>query len=150
MQPRMKNPIMVLEKVNPAIQAMMSAIRESGLSPDIIDFVGLRVGQMNNCELCIGLHMTKALNDPALKDRIQFVLDWRKSAVFTEAERVAMELAEAITELKDRYNSVQDALWKKVENQFGEKERAGLVLAISAVNMFTRVNVATRQETLNL
>jgi AhpD family alkylhydroperoxidase len=149
MEPRMKNPVMVLENANPGIQTMMSAIRDSGLSADVIDFVGLRVWQMNNCELCIGLHMTKALTDPALKERIEFVLDWKRSKVFTGAERAALELAEAITELKDHYNSVQDELWQKIENYFSEKERAALVLAISAVNMFTRVNVATRQETIS-
>lgn len=143
----MKNPAMILENVYPGIQTILGAIYQSGISPAVLEFAGVRVGQMNNCELCISLHMNKALNDPALKDRIVLVVDWKKSTVFTEAERTALELTEAITKLEDRYNSVSDALWQKVEKYFSEKERAALVLFISVMNMFTRVNVATRQET---
>ena len=146
MEARMKNPALVLN-VNQAIQTMMTPIFQSGIQPELLDFVGLRVGQMNNCELCIGQSLVKAEDNPAIKDRIEYVLDWKKANVFSESERTAFELTEAITELKDRYNSVPDSLWLKFENYYNEKERAALVLFISVMNMFTRINVATRQLT---
>jgi hypothetical protein len=49
--------------------------------------------------------------------------------------------------LKHRYNSVPDSLWLRVENNYNEKETAALVLFISMMNMFTRINVSTRQLT---
>lgn len=146
METRMKNPALVLD-VNPAIQAMMAPIFQSGISFELLEYVGLRVGQMNNCELCIGQSFHKAETNPGIKERIEYVLDWKKSNKFSESEQVALELTEAITELKDRYNSVSDLLWSNVEKYFGEKERAALVLFISVMNMFTRINVATRQLT---
>ena len=140
----MKNPALILS-VNPAIQEVMSPIYQSGISLELIEYVGLRVGQLNNCELCVGQSFVRAETNSSIKNRIEHVLDWKKSTVFNEAERTALEVTEKITELEDRYNSVPDSLWSKFENYYNEKERAALVLLISMMNMFTRINVATRQ-----
>lgn len=142
----MKNPALFLD-VNPAIQTMMSLIYQSGISPELLEYLGLRVGQMNNCELCIGQSFLRAEKNSVIKDRIEHVLDWKKSNLFNEAEQAALELTEVITELKHRYNSVPDSLWLRVENNYNEKETAALVLFISMMNMFTRINVSTRQLT---
>jgi len=52
-----------------------------------------------------------------------------------------------VTTLGSRYDSVNDGLWQKVEREFGETERAALVMMIAVMNMFTRINVTTRQTT---
>ena len=52
-----------------------------------------------------------------------------------------------MTRLDRRYESVSDALWADAASLFDEKQRAALVVAIAAMNMFTRINVATRQTT---
>lgn len=142
----MKNPALVLG-VNPAIQMMMSPVYQSGIALEILEYTGLRVGQMNNCALCIDQSFMKGKTNPAVQDRLELVSGWRKSDKFTVKEQVALELTEAITELKDRYNSVPDTLWANIETHYNEKERAALVLFISMMNMFTRINVATRQVT---
>lgn len=142
----MKNPALVLN-VNPAIQSMMSAVYESGISLELLEYLGLRVSQMNNCELCIDQSFVRAGENPVIGERIEQVLEWKKSTVFSEAERAALEVTEAITLLKEKYNAVSDALWLKMENYFSEAERAAIVLFVSAMNMFTRINVATRQTT---
>lgn len=146
MESRMKNPAMILE-VNPAIQAIMSPIYQSGISKELLEYVGLRVGQINNCELCISQSFVKSENNPTIKERIEDVLDWKASTAFDGTEQAAFELAEAITKLENKYNSVSDTLWLKLEGFFNEKELAALVLFISMMNMFTRINVATRQLT---
>ncbi|WP_177199899.1 carboxymuconolactone decarboxylase family protein [Flexibacter flexilis] len=140
----MKNPALVLG-VNSAIQTMMGSIYQSGISFELLEYVGLRVGQINNCELCIGEAIVKAKDNPVTRDRIEHVLSWRDSKLFNESEQAALELTEAITRLENKYESVSDELWLKVETHFGEKEKAALVLFISVMNMFTRLNVATRQ-----
>lgn len=146
MELRMKNPALILG-VNPAIQTMIGPIYQSGIPVETLEYVSLRVGQMNNCELCIGGSTTRAKDNPAVSDKIEFVLNWNQSNKFTDAEKTALELTEAITKLDSKYQSVSDELWAKVEKNFTEKERAALVLFISVMNMFTRINVATRQLT---
>jgi alkylhydroperoxidase family enzyme len=146
MESRMKNPALILG-ANQSIQAMMASIYQSGISLELFEYVGLRVGQMTSCELCIGEAITKANENPTTRDRIEHVLNWRDSKKFSESEQVALELTEAITKLDNKYQSVTDGLWQRAENFFSEKEIAALVFFISAMNMFTRINVSTRQLT---
>ena len=146
MEQRMKNPALILG-VNPAIQAMMGPIYQSGISIELLEYVGLRVGQINSCELCIGEAIFKAKDNPVTKDRIEHVLTWKDSHMFNESEETALELTEAITKLENKYESVSDELWLKTQKHFGEKEIAALVLFISVMNMFTRINVSTKQLT---
>ncbi len=142
----MKNPAFILD-LNPTIQTMMSPIFQSGISQEILELVGLRVGQINTCELCVGQSFVRGESNQKLQEQLEEVLDWKKSSKFSPAEQSALELAEAITELKDRYNSVSDALWIKIERHYNEKEKAGLIMFICVMNMFTRINVSTRQMT---
>jgi alkylhydroperoxidase family enzyme len=145
MNPRMPNPALILG-VNPSIQAMMGPIYQSGIDKTVLDLVGLRVGQMNECQLCIGQSFSAAEGDPMLA-RLQSVSTWREADCFSPSEQAALALAEAITALRSRYDSVPDGLWADVEAHFDETQRAALVLFIAMMNMFTRINVATRQMT---
>lgn len=147
MQARMKNPAVILPGANGAIQALMASIYQSGVAKDVLDLVGLRVGQLNVCQLCIGQAMSGLEPGGKQAERLQAVGTWRNADGFTEAEQVALALAEAITDLDGRYDSVPDALWSDVERLYPEPARAGLVVFISAMNMFTRINVSTRQLT---
>lgn len=142
----MKNPALVLG-VNPDIQTMMGSIYHSGISYELLEYVGLRVGQITNCELCIGEALIKAKDNPVTRDKIEYVLSWRGSNMFDEVEQTALELTEVITKLESKYDSVSDELWRKVENYFSEKERSALIVFISIMNMFTRINVSTKQST---
>lgn len=142
----MKNPALVLD-VNPAIQTMMGSIYQSGISLELLEYVGLRVGQLNNCELCIGDAIVRAQGNSVTRERIEYVSSWKESQMFNESEQTALELTEAITKLESKYESISDELWFKTKKHFGEKEIAALVLFVSAMNMFTRINVATKQLT---
>ena len=146
MKSRMKNPALLLD-ANPAIQTMMGSIYQSGISLELLEYVGLRIGQMNNCELCTGLAIVKGKGNPVTRDRIEHVCSWKDSNIFNESEQTALELTEVITKLENKYDSVSDELWSRVEQHFKEKEKAALVFFISVMNMFTRINVATRQLT---
>ena len=147
MESRMKNPAMLIKGANPGIQMMMQGVFQSGIDKTALDFASLRVGQMNNCELCIGQSLSGVDRDADASNRLLSVATWRTADCFTPPERAALALTEAITELKAKYDSVPDALWREVETHFDETPRAGLVLFICAMNMFTRINVATRQLT---
>lgn len=146
MNSRMKNPALVLD-VNPAIQSMVAPVFQSGLPKGLLDVVGLRVSQLNTCELCIGEAIEAGRDTPEMQEKIAHVSKWKEARCFSPQERTGLALAEAITTLGARYDSVPDALWKDVEAHFDERSRAALVLFISVMNMFNRINVSTRQIT---
>ncbi|HML00998.1 MAG TPA: hypothetical protein VK428_12475 [Acidimicrobiales bacterium] len=70
---------------------------------------------------------------------------WRETPWFSEAERAALGLAEAMTRLCDRPDPVPDDLWASAEKHFDERQLARLVLWIATSNLFNRINVTTRQ-----
>jgi alkylhydroperoxidase family enzyme len=77
--------------------------------------------------------------------RLFTLVAWRDTPYFTDAERVALALTKAVTRLSDRTDSVSDEIWDEAARHYGEKALAALVLWIATVNVYNRVNVATRQ-----
>lgn len=56
-----------------------------------------------------------------------------------------MALTEAVTRLSDREDPVPDAVWNEAAKHYDEKQLGGLLLTIASVNVWNRLNVATRQ-----
>ena len=70
-------------------------------------------------------------------DKLGDLLNWRDSTRFSEAERVALEYAEAIT-YTDR--QVDDALFAKVKRHFTEPQIVELTAAIAFENFRSKFN----------
>jgi alkylhydroperoxidase family enzyme len=73
------------------------------------------------------------------------VAAWRDAPFFTDAERAALALTEAVTRLSDRPDPVPDEIWDEAARHFDEPALGALVLDIAMVNLWNRLNVATRQ-----
>ena len=78
-------------------------------------------------------------------DRILAVAAWRDAPFFTDAERAALALTEAATRLSDTADPVPDEIWDEAASHYDEQELGGLVMAIASINVWNRLNVATRQ-----
>ena len=70
-------------------------------------------------------------------DKVAEVMTWRDSTRFSEAERVALEYAEAIT-YTDR--AVDDALFARVKKHFTEPQIVELTAAIAFENFRSKFN----------
>ena len=70
---------------------------------------------------------------------------WRDAPYFTDAERAALALAEAATRVSDRPDPVPDAVWDEAARHYDERALASLVLSIAQINVWNRLNIATRQ-----
>jgi len=69
----------------------------------------------------------------------------RDTPFFTEAERAALALAEAVTRLSDRPDPVPDEIWDEAARHYDEKELASLLLMIATTKVYNRLNVSTKQ-----
>jgi alkylhydroperoxidase family enzyme len=78
-------------------------------------------------------------------DRLFAVATWRAAPYFSDAERAALALTEAATRLGDRSDPVPDDVWEDAARHYDEQALAGLVLSISLINAWNRLNVVTRQ-----
>ena len=145
MQPRMQHPAMIVPDAMHALQAVAKSVHESGLAPELVEFVNLRASQINGCSVCVEMHARDLKKAGESDERIFAVAAWRETPYFSEAERAALALTEAVTRLADRSDAVPDAIWEDAADNFDEQALAGLVLAIANINVWNRLNAATRQ-----
>jgi AhpD family alkylhydroperoxidase len=146
MQARMKNPAYVLPGAMKGIGTLFHAIGESGLAQDVAEIVGLRASQINGCGACVHGHVANLRKAGVSEERITAVAAWRHAPFFSDAERAALKLAEAMTRLSDfSGESVPDALWDEVADHFDEKELSALILTVAVTNMFNRINTTIQE-----
>jgi AhpD family alkylhydroperoxidase len=142
---RIGQPAMVVPGAMDALQALGAAIAAGGVSPTTIELVNLRVSQINGCGVCLLGHVHAAKKRGETDDRLAVVAGWRDAPFFSDAERAALDLAESVTRLSDKGDAVPDAVWDQVATHYDEQQAAALVLAIASINVWNRLNVATRQ-----
>lgn len=70
---------------------------------------------------------------------------WRNTPYFTDAERAALALAEAVTRLSDREDAVSDEVWNDAAKHFNEQQLAAIVLSVATANLWNRLHVAIGQ-----
>ena len=145
MEPRMEHPALAVPGAMEALQALGAAVGGSGLDPILAELVCLRAGQINGCSVCIDGHWRIARRDGETDERLFAVSAWREAPYFTDAERAALALTDAVTRLADRDDPVPDHIWAAAAAHYDDKQLAGLVLAIANINVWNRLNVATRQ-----
>jgi alkylhydroperoxidase family enzyme len=68
----------------------------------------------------------------------------RCAPYFSEAERAALELADAGTRIADR-GIVSDEIWDMAAKYYDEQALAALAAVIATINAFNRLNVITGQ-----
>jgi AhpD family alkylhydroperoxidase len=145
MHARMSNPAMIVPDAMQALQALSAATEKGGLPPLTVGLVHLRASQINGCGVCVDMHPRMARKAGETDERLFAVAAWRDMPYFTEAERAALALTEAVTRLSDREDPVPDAIWNEAARHYDERALAALILSIAAINVWNRLNVATRQ-----
>ncbi len=144
-QPRMKNPAVVIPEAMQAIQALVASTRQSDVQGATLGLVHLRASQINGCSICVDSGSKHAKQVGETDERLFAVAAWREAPYFTDAERAALALAEAVTRLGDREDPVPDEIWADAVRHYDERGLAALILWIATTNVFNRLNVTTRQ-----
>jgi AhpD family alkylhydroperoxidase len=147
MQPRMKNPAMVLPDAMKAIQGLHKATSKGGVPQQTLELVHLRASQINGCSACVDSGARSAKKAGETDERLFAVAAWREAPYFTDAERAALALAEAVTRLSDRPDAVPDEIWDKAAKHYDEQQLAALILWIATTNLFNRLNATIREPT---
>ncbi|MFB4277356.1 MULTISPECIES: carboxymuconolactone decarboxylase family protein [unclassified Nonomuraea] len=141
----MKHPAFVLPDAVQALNALGRSIATGGVSKQLLDLVYLRASQINGCSVCLEMHGSDLKKNGESDERIWTVAGWRDAPYFTDAERAALALTEAVTRLSDRSDPVPDEVWDEAADHFSETELAALLLGIGTINIWNRLNAATRQ-----
>ena len=145
MQARMNNPAMILPDAMKALHALGMSAEKSGVPARTIGLVQLRASQINGCSVCVDMHARDLKRAGETDERLFAVAAWRDAPYFTDSERAALALTEAVTRLSDRPDPVPDEIWDEAARHYDEPALAGLILSIALINVWNRLNVSTRQ-----
>jgi AhpD family alkylhydroperoxidase len=147
MQPRMNHPVVVLPDAMKALNALHNATKVAGLPESTVHLIEVRASQINGCGPCVDIHSHQLKRAGESDERIFAVGAWRDTAYYTDAERAALALAEAVTRVSDRPDPVPDEIWNEAARHYDERALAALLVAIAGINVWNRLNCAVRQTT---
>jgi AhpD family alkylhydroperoxidase len=142
---RMTHPVMVLPATMKALLALSGSTEGHGIPKELRELVHLRASQINGCSVCVDMHARDLRGGGEDAARLMTVAAWRDAPWFTAAERAALALTEAVTRLADSPDPVPDDVWAEAARHFDEEALSALLVSIAAVNVWNRLNVATRQ-----
>ncbi|MEU8221255.1 carboxymuconolactone decarboxylase family protein [Kribbella sp. NPDC048915] len=111
---------------------------------ELLHLIKVRASMLNGCAFCLNMHTTHALKAGESTERLFGLAAWRDSSYYDERERAALALTDAVTVLER--TGVPDDVWDAAVQQFGEEGTANVLLAIGMINLWTRLNVATRKQ----
>lgn len=145
LQARMTNPAFAVDGALDALLALSKSVQRTGVPATTLELMNLRASQINGCAVCAVQHPRIARKLGETDDRLFAVATWRDAPYFSDAERAALALTEAATRLSDAPDPVPDDVWEDAARHYDERALAGLVLSISLINVWNRLNVVTRQ-----
>ncbi|MGP2408266.1 carboxymuconolactone decarboxylase family protein [Yersinia enterocolitica] len=119
------------------------SLDKSSLPKALIEMIFMRVSQINGCAFCLNMH-GKFLRENGFDNaKMDVIAGWRLSNAFTEAERAALDWAEAVTYITT--SGTPDNIFDALKVHFTDAEISDLTFAISIMNAFNRLAVSLRQ-----
>ncbi|HET8757400.1 MAG TPA: carboxymuconolactone decarboxylase family protein [Solirubrobacteraceae bacterium] len=123
-----------------AMNALDSAVAETGLEPGLRELIKLRASQINGCGYCIDMHWKDARRAGETEQRLYGLTAWREAPYYTPRERAALALTEAVTLIA---HGVPEDVYAEAERQFEPAELAALIWNIVAINAWNRLAIPT-------
>ncbi|HEX2890792.1 carboxymuconolactone decarboxylase family protein [Vineibacter terrae] len=125
-----------------AVITLAGHVNKSGLEPSLIELVKLRASQINGCAYCVHLHSRDARAKGESEDRVQLLVTWQESPLYTDRERAALAWTEALTLLAQ--TRAPDDVYDEVRRHFSEEETVKLTALIGTINLLNRFGVGFR------
>ncbi|HYH33664.1 MAG TPA: carboxymuconolactone decarboxylase family protein [Nocardioides sp.] len=125
-------------------KAMVALDRSITLEPQLRKLLKVRASLINGCAFCIDMHWKDARAAGESEERLFMVSAWRESALYTEREKAALELCEAMTLIAEAH--VPDEVWTRASSHFDTEELGELVFAITAINSWNRIAITCGAE----
>ena len=114
--------------------------KQTAIERKLRELIKIRVSQMNGCAYCLNMHTADARKMGETEQRIYCVSAWQEYEFYTEAEKVALELAEHVTLIPVK--RVPEGLYQRVSEHYNEKQYVDLVLIINQINSWNRVSIS--------
>lgn len=125
--------------------ALEEIVDKSTLEKTLLHLVKVRASQLNACAHCLNLHTKAAIKAGETTQRLFLLNAWKETKLYTQRERLALELTEQLTlSSKTRLSS---SLYTACQQQFSQEETVALVLAVAAINCWNRRAIVEKGST---
>jgi AhpD family alkylhydroperoxidase len=113
-----------------------------GLDPLLVELVRIRASQINGCAFCLRMHTGDALKKGENADRIAVLPAWEETGYFSETDRAALRLTEAITRVSDGHVSDDD--YNAAATALTAEQISAVAWLVTVMNAFNRVAITSR------
>jgi AhpD family alkylhydroperoxidase len=126
-----------------AAKTMWAALQEDAkrVPGTLSALLNRRVAWWNGCEYCQDAHAAKGSKLGMSTEKIEALNDYANSRLFDDAEKAALEYADAIT---DTRRDVDDKLFARLQRHYDDDTIAELTMIIAWQNASSRFNRAFR------
>ncbi|QFY11654.1 carboxymuconolactone decarboxylase family protein [Nonomuraea phyllanthi] len=114
----------------------------AGLDPLLVELIRIRTSQINGCAFCLRMHTREALKKGENPDRIAVLPAWAESAYFSERDRAALRLTEAITLVS--VGHVTDEDYAAAADVLTSDQISAVAWLTTVMNSFNRVAITSR------
>ena len=122
-----------------ALHSLSEVVKASGLEASLLELVKLRASQINGCAYCIDMHTKDARRDGETEQRLYALSAWRETPFFTERERAALAVTEAVTLVAETH--VPRDVLDEARASFSAEELTRLVYAVIEINAWNRLAI---------
>lgn len=130
-----------MSKVQPdafrAMRELSKYVSATGLPPLQLEMIKIRASQINGCAYCLNMHARDARNLGEAEQRIYLLSAWKDAGIFTEEERLMLEMTEAITLI--HHQGLPDVIYQRAIALFGEEKTAQIIMTIVTINAWNRI-----------
>lgn len=126
------------------VTTVRKAAADAGLDPRLVELVKIRASQLNGCSYCVDAHSRDARKLGESERRLYLVAAWRETELFTEQERAALALTEAMTNLAQSRDVPED-VYMAATKVFTEEQYVAVAWAATIINALNRIGVASHK-----
>ncbi|MEO3814889.1 carboxymuconolactone decarboxylase family protein [Sphaerisporangium sp. B11E5] len=136
---RLPDPAQFIPEVGAVAAAMAKAIQNGAIPQTTISLVQLRAGQIVGSTYHT-VRQTGILREAGeTEERVTAVASWRDAPYFTDAERVALELVEAVLTPNPLGERVPDEMYTRASVHYDDKALWTLTMVIGQICFFIPV-----------
>lgn len=122
-----------------ALTVVMTKVEEGGINRLLYHLMLLRASQMNGCGYCVRMHTREAREDGETNKRLDELIIWRHSDVFSSAEKAALAWTEALTAPAGRHSFANLRL--ELRRYFTDQEITTLTAIVAMINLWNRFQI---------
>jgi AhpD family alkylhydroperoxidase len=124
-----------------SVLRLSGAVKKSGIEPELLELVKMRASQINGCAYCLDMHSKDARAGGETEQRLYALSAWREAPFYTDRERAALALTEAVTLIAESHGPQE--MIDQAASVFPPDELTKLVYAVIEINAWNRLAITT-------